>query len=109
MRVIVGVGNFGAVRTTNGRPLHAKTNSLSPWLPSYDKVTYFTSAGDILTDWLGLVWVRFGVLETFRAEGVGTRPLHAVMEELDLDWILTNLLLLIPIMPNCHLGVLAAS
>jgi len=52
MRVVAGVGKFGAVRTTKGRPLQANTNSLSPWLPSFDSVTYFTSVvGDILDGW----------------------------------------------------------
>ena len=71
MRVVAGVGKFGAVRTTKGRPLQANTNSLSPWLPSLDSVTYFTSVvGDIL-DWM--------------AGGDGTLPSHAVMEGLALD------------------------
>ena len=87
MRVVAGVAKFGAVRTTKGRPLQANTNSLSPWLPSLDSVTYFTSVvGDIL-DWMagGLVWGFSCELQNFPGWGDGTLPSHAVMEGLALD------------------------
>ena len=106
--MVVGVGKFGAVRTTKGRPLQAKTNSLSPWLPSLDIVTYFTSLlGDILDCWAGgLVWGIYlcTLKRSWLGWGDGTRPSHAEMEDLALDQILTNLLSLIPIKTQLPLG-----